>query len=136
VTARYWLTPPDLYAALDAEFHFDMDPCPYPFEEGYNGLAVPWGKSNYVNPPFCKKDAPFGGPSAFARKAVQEAERGATSVFILPVPHSIGLLLEAGAEIRNGGRVKWIEADTGEPCKIARRQMIAILRGKEGVEGK
>jgi hypothetical protein len=130
MTARYWLTPPYLYAALDAEFHFDMDPCPYPFEEGYNGLIVPWGRVNYVNPPFCKKDAPFGGPSAFVHKAIQEAELGSTSVFILPVPHSIGLLLEAGAEIRNGGRVRWIEADTGEPCKVARRQLIAVLRGK------
>ena len=27
---HYWLTPPDLYAALDAEFQFDFDPCPYP----------------------------------------------------------------------------------------------------------
>mgnify|MGYP001576709141 CR=1 FL=1 len=25
---RFWLTPPDTYAALDGEFHFDFDPCP------------------------------------------------------------------------------------------------------------
>src|SRR5574341_1877164 len=25
---HYWLTPPDLYARLDAEHHFDFDPCP------------------------------------------------------------------------------------------------------------
>jgi len=49
---HYWLTPPDLYARLDAEFHFDFDPCPYPLPPGFDGLACEWGKSNYVNPPF------------------------------------------------------------------------------------
>jgi phage N-6-adenine-methyltransferase len=30
----YWLTPPDIYAALDAEFHFDFDACPHPRPRG------------------------------------------------------------------------------------------------------
>ncbi len=25
---HYWLTPPQLFKALDEEFHFDFDPCP------------------------------------------------------------------------------------------------------------
>lgn len=49
---HYWLTPPDLYAKLDAEFHFDFDPCPYPLPDGFDGLMCEWGRSNYVNPPF------------------------------------------------------------------------------------
>jgi len=49
---HYWLTPPELYAELNAEFHFDFDPCPYPLPEGFDGLEREWGKSNYVNPPF------------------------------------------------------------------------------------
>lgn len=49
---HYWLTPPDLYKALDAEFGFDFDPCPYPVPAGFDGLTCEWGKSNYVNPPF------------------------------------------------------------------------------------
>jgi len=126
---KYWLTPPELYERLNNEFHFDCDPCPYPRGER-NSLTEPWGKNNYVNPPFCRKDAPFGGPSAFVRKAVEERDKGSTSVIILPVPHSIGLLLDAGAEVRNGGIVRWIEADTGKPCPHGHRQGLFILRGK------
>jgi hypothetical protein len=126
--SRYWLTPPALYELLDEEFGFDFDPCPFPRNE-FNGLIVPWGSVNYVNPPFCKKDAPFGGPSAFARKAIWEQRLGKTSVIILPAPNSIGLLLQAGAELRNGGYVRWLDAETKEPCPVARPQVIAVLRG-------
>ncbi len=49
---HYWLTPPQLYAELDAEFSFDFDPCPHPVPPGFDGLTCEWGKSNYVNPPF------------------------------------------------------------------------------------
>jgi len=125
--SKYWITPPDLYERLDAEFHFDFDPCPYP--RGRNTLIESWGKANYVNPPFCRKDAPDGGPSAFAHKAIAERDKGNTSVIILPVPNSIGILLEAGAEVRNAGVVRWLEADTGQPCPRGYRQGIFILRG-------
>lgn len=49
---HYWLTPPDLYARLNARFRFDFDPCPYPLPPGFDGLTCEWGRSNYVNPPF------------------------------------------------------------------------------------
>jgi hypothetical protein len=128
MTARYWITPPELYASLNADFNFDFDPCPYPRPESYNSLVLPWGQSNYVNPPFCKKDAPFGGPSAFARKAIAERDAGKTSVIILPLPNSLGLLLEAGAGIRYGGKVRWLETESKEPCPRAYRQAVVILR--------
>ena len=134
MSERYWLTPPELYAALDAEFEFDFDPCPYPRPEEYDSLVVPWGNSNYVNPPFCRKDAPFGGPSAFARKAIAERDAGKTSALILPLPNSLGLLLEAGAEIRYGGKVRWLEVGTQRPCSQARRQAIAVLKPGTGGE--
>ncbi len=110
---RFWCTPDETYAALHREFRFTFDPCPCPRPEGYNSLVEPWGERNYVNPPFLKIDAPFGGPSAFVRKAIAERDAGNLSVVILPVPWSIGLLLRAGAEIRDGGDVRWIDADTG-----------------------
>ena len=125
---KYWLTPPELHEKLDSEFHFDFDPCPYPRGD-YNSLVERWGKCNYVNPPFCKKDAPFGGPSAFARKAIAERNNGNTCVIILPLPNSVGLLLEAGAEVRYGGIIRWLEADTGQPCPKGYRQGVFILHG-------
>lgn len=51
-TKHYWLMPPDLFRPLQKEFNFDFDPCPFPRPEGFDGLEVNWGKSNWVNPPF------------------------------------------------------------------------------------
>lgn len=131
MSGRYWLTPPDLWQQLNEEFHFDFDPCPCPRPPEYNSLVVPWGKSNFVNPPFLHSDAPHGGPASFARKAIEEAQAGKTSVLILPVPWSIHLLMAAGAEIRYGGKVRWLEVETGEACKRNAPQVIAIVRGVE-----
>jgi len=46
----HWSTPKDVYNALDAEFHFDHDPCPLYGAE--SGLTECWGKVNFVNPPY------------------------------------------------------------------------------------
>ena len=126
--SRWWLTPPDFYAVLDAEFRFDFDPCPCPRPDGYNSLVLPWGKRNYVNPPFLHSDAPHGGPAAFVRKAIAERDAGNTSVLVLPVPWSIGLLMAAGAEIRYGGKVRWLDVDTGKQCGRNAPQVVAVLR--------
>ena len=124
---RYWLTPPDVYQSLDGEFHFDFDPCPYPRKSGYDGLTIEWGNSNYVNPPFRSKD---GSPTGFARKAIAEADKGKTSVLLIPVPSYVNLLLEAGAEVRSAGRVRWLEVETKEPYKSTSPIGCFILRGK------
>ena len=48
-----WRTPKALYDALDAEFHFDFDPCPA--NPTFDGLSMAWGERNYVNPPYGRK---------------------------------------------------------------------------------
>lgn len=127
---RYWLTPPAVYDKLNAEFRFDFDPCPHPHTDGYDSLTVDWGERNFVNPPFHQYDGIRGqGPTAFARKAIAEKAKGNTSVILLPVQSYINLLLEAGAELRSAGRIKWLEATTGEPCKSPSPIVCAILRG-------
>ena len=49
--SQEWRTPTDVYAALDGEFHFTLDPCMplYP----WSGLAVSWvGHRVFCNPPY------------------------------------------------------------------------------------
>lgn len=128
MNGQFWLTPPDVYKRLDSEFHFDFDPCPYPLPDGYNGLNVSWGRVNYVNPPFRKKDSPHGGATAFVRKAIAEKQHGNTTVLLIPVQSYVNLLLEAGAELRSAGRIKWRETTTGEPCKSPSPILCAVLR--------
>lgn len=129
---RYWLTPPEVYKKLDDEFHFDYDPCPCPVPEGHNALEVEWGQTSYVNPPFRKHDGIDGrGPTAFVRKAIEENKKGKTVVLMIPVQSYVNLLIEAGAELRSAGRVKWLEADTKEPCKSPSPIGCFILRGKD-----
>lgn len=49
-----WATPSDLYAALNAEFHFNFDPCPLEGEgDGLAPLFCEWrGKRVFCNPPY------------------------------------------------------------------------------------
>lgn len=108
---RYWASPPELYEPLDAEFHFDFDPCPNPRPPDFNGLLVPWGKRNWVNPPFT------GGVMAWCRKGVFERDHGNLSVFILPIyqVRAISYLDDCGAEIRYAGKPRWLSLEDGRP---------------------
>ncbi|MBA7641874.1 hypothetical protein ES703_49559 [subsurface metagenome] len=125
--SEFWITPKPLYESLNDEFAFDFDPCPYPRPPGYNSLDKPWGKMNYVNPPFRKADGPFGGPTAFARKAIEEKDKGNRSVLLLPVQSYVNLLLDAGARVRPLGRVKWLNGVSGQEVKDPSTVCIFVL---------
>jgi hypothetical protein len=128
---KYWLTPPNLMADLMAQYHFDFDACPYPRPEGYDSLILPWGQTNYANPPFHRDDGVNGkGPTAFVRKAIAEQALGKTSVLVLPAQLYITLLLDAGAEFSSLGRVRWLHTDSGQPCKSPSPIIKAVLHGK------
>lgn len=105
---HYWLTPPDIYEALDLEFKFDFDPCPYPKPDDFDGLEIPWGQSNYVNPP-------FNGPTKWVRKAIEEFKKGKKVVFVFPIDKWVHRMIEAGAEIRNLGDVRWLSIEDKKP---------------------
>jgi hypothetical protein len=108
---RYWQTPPDMMADLQAKYDFDFDPCPHPKPEDFDGLLVDWGQRNWVNPPFT------GGIMKWVHKAIAERERGKLSVIILPIyqVRAISVLDDVGAKIEYAGKPQWLALEDGEP---------------------
>lgn len=129
---HYWITPPELYNKLNDEFHFDFDPCPYPLPEGFDGLSAPWGKSNYVNPPFGSiiHNGRKKGPTAWVRKAIEEHGQGKSVVMVYPIDKWVLMMIKAGAEIRNLGDIRWLATEDGSPGKGTGRHIACfILKG-------
>ena len=127
---HYWLTPPDLYASLDAEFCFDFDPCPYPVPEGFDGLTCEWGQSNYVNPPFgsIMHQGKKKGPTAWVRKAIEENSKGKRVVLVYPVDKWVLMLTSAiGTPIRNLGDVRWHAIEDGSQGKGTGRHIACFI---------
>jgi site-specific DNA-methyltransferase (adenine-specific) len=119
-----WHTPKTLYADLDAEFHFNDDPCP---EGGMFGTERAWGTSTFCNPPY--------GPAIaeWLKKGVVEAEAGKTVVFLLPARTDVrwfhDIVLPNDPEIRFiKGRLKFTwNGKEGRPPFLS---MLVIFRGK------
>lgn len=116
---HYWLTPPDLYERLDAEFRFDFDPCPYPLPDGFDGLTCEWGRSNYVNPPFgsIMHEGKKKGVTAWVKKALLERSKGKRSVIVYPAQKWLLMLHEAAVGphsfVRNLGDIRWLAIEDG-----------------------
>jgi hypothetical protein len=130
---HYWLTPPELYAELDAEFAFDFDPCPYPLPEGFDGLTCEWGRSNYVNPPFGSiiHQGKKKGPTAWVRKAIEECRKGKRVVLVYPVDKWVLMLMAEilgdHAQVRNLGDVKWLATEDGSAGKGTGRHIACFI---------
>jgi site-specific DNA-methyltransferase (adenine-specific) len=70
-----WRTPKEYFDGLNAEFHFNHDPCPaHPL---IDGLLTEWGKTSFVNPP-------YNEISKWAKKAFEEHQKGKTVVMLIP----------------------------------------------------
>jgi hypothetical protein len=128
---HYWLTPPELYARLDAELHFDFDPCPYPLPEDFDGLRCEWGKSNYVNPPFgaIVHDGRKKGMTAWVRKAIVEWRKGKTVVLVYPLDKwvlEIFAALEIG-QVRNLKDVRWLATEDRQPGNGTGRHIACFI---------
>lgn len=83
-----WETPPDLFARLDARYHFTLDPCcthktakcTKHFTIKEDGLSKSWkGETAFVNPPYSR-----GKQAKWIRKAYEESLNGATVVLLIP----------------------------------------------------
>jgi len=127
---HYWLTPPELYVQLNAEFNFDFDPCPYPLPSGFDGLTCEWGQSNYVNPPF-GSIIHYGkkkGPTAWVRKAIIEQQKGKHVVLVYPVDKWVLMILGAiGTKVRNLGDVQWCATEDGSVGKGMGRHIACFI---------
>jgi hypothetical protein len=126
---HYWLTPPALYAQLDSEHHFTFDPCPYPKPDDFDGLTCEWGESNYVNPPFGSiiHQGKKKGPTAWARKAIEESKKGKRVVLVYPIDKWVLMLLAAGAKVTNLGDVRWVATEDGSIGKGTGRHIACFV---------
>lgn len=71
-----WRTPKAVYQTLDAEFHFDHDPCPPRYT--VDGLTSEWGAVNFVNPPYGT------ALPKWIQKGYEEWQKGKTVVMLIP----------------------------------------------------
>jgi hypothetical protein len=72
-----WQTPPELYNKLNSEFNFNFDPCPIDWEQGDpDGLAIEWGSSTFVNPPYSKV-------ALWIKKSHEEWKKGKNVVMLI-----------------------------------------------------
>ena len=131
---HYWLTPPDVLEQLYDEYQFDCDACPYPKPDDFDGLTDEWGESTYVNPPFGSivHNGKKKGPTAWARKAIEESKRGKSVVMVYPIDKWVLMLIEAGATVKNLGDVKWCATEDGSRGKGTGRHIALFhLDGKQ-----
>jgi hypothetical protein len=130
---HYWLTPPELYEKLNAEFKFDFDPCPFPKPADFDGLTCEWGQSNYVNPPFGSiiHEGRKKGPTAWVRKCIIEWQKGKRVVLVYPIDKWVLMLIKAivgeYGEIRNLGDVRWIATEDGSTGKGTGRHIAMFI---------
>ena len=133
-----WATPKALYDQLDAEFHFDFDPCPLNTGEithETNGLLIECGQRNFVNPPYSRKLK-----EAFVKLAIDYAKKGRLCVMLLPVSTSTALFHDFiqpnASEIRFlRGRVAFdgitASGERSNGLKGMHDSMIVIFKTKE-----
>lgn len=134
---HYWLTPwdsPEFVDLVSRYGPFTFDPCPCPKPEDFDGLTNEWGDVNYVNPPFgsIMHEGKKKGPTAWARKAIAEAEKGKRVVLVYPIDKWVLMLLKAGAKVENLGDVRWLATEDGSQGKGTGRHIAAfILDGRK-----
>ena len=131
---HYWITPPEVMEPLQAEFDFYFDPCPCPKPADFDGLTCEWGSSNYVNPPFGSilHQGKKKGPTAWARKAIEENAKGKRVVLVYPIDKWVLMLLKAGAKVRNLGDVRWLATEDRSQGKGTGRHIACFILEPEG----
>ena len=126
---HYWLTPLPLMKELNDEFGFTFDAAPFPKPDMFDGLTCEWGDVTYVNPPFGSiiHNGKKKGPTAWARKAIEECSKGKKVVMVYPIDKWVLMLIKAGAEIRNLGDVRGCAVEDGTSGKGTGRHIACFI---------
>ena len=132
---HYILTPDPMWEEIQKRHPGIVDVCSYPRPKGYDALKVPWPKISYANIPFGttidEKAGKKVGPTAWARKAIQEQAKGNSTLFVFPVDYFFYLLVKAGAVITSRGPVKWVAVEDGSSQPSGRNIVDIFLPGKK-----
>ncbi|EAP8141621.1 phage N-6-adenine-methyltransferase [Salmonella enterica subsp. enterica serovar Cerro] len=134
-----WRTPPALFAALDAEFCFQLDAAAAPHNAlcrkfitaEQNTLETPWG--DYLNVPgYVWLNPPYSDITPFVKKAAAESANQIGTVMLVPADTSVGWFKEAiqtASEVRfiTAGRLAFINPVTGKPVSGNSKGSILII---------
>ena len=138
-----WYTPPELFAELDQEFNFTLDPCATPqsalcdkyLTKADSGLSKIWSGRVFMNPPYGR------GLNKWVKKAYDSVRSSEAELVVALIPSSTETLwfhefiYPDKAEIRFlKGRVKFLQRCriTGNPIHYAgtatKGSMVVIWR--------
>lgn len=127
-----WRTPPEIFAALDAEFDFNIDVaasaenklCELFIDESLNALECDWlpdpdngiAEWHYI---WC--NPPYSDITPWVRKAAEQSKLGVGCVMLVMADTSVGWYTEAiktCQEVRFivGGRISFLDPETGKPA--------------------
>ncbi|MBT1882966.1 phage N-6-adenine-methyltransferase [Enterobacter mori] len=134
-----WRTPPALFAALDAEFCFQLDAAAAPYNalcrkfitDEQNTLETPW--ADYLNVPgYVWLNPPYSDITPFVKKAATESANQIGTVMLVPADTSVGWFKEAiqtASEVRfiTAGRLAFINPVTGKPVSGNNKGSMLII---------
>lgn len=134
-----WRTPPALFAALDAEFCFQLDAAAAPHNAlcrkfitaEQNTLETSW--ADYLNVPgYVWLNPPYSDITPFVKKAAAESINQIGTVMLVPADTSVGWFKEAiqtASEVRfiTAGRLAFINPVTGKPVSGNSKGSILII---------
>lgn len=123
-------TPPELFAALDAEFDFQIDVaasaenalCHVYISEENNALDMDWFPHDAKEPGiYSWANPPYSDITPWVRKAAEQAKLGIGCVMLVMADTSVGWYAEAiktCQEVRFivGGRISFLDPETGKPA--------------------
>ncbi len=130
---HYHLTPKKMWKEIQRQYPGIVDICPYPRPAGYDALKALWYKLNFANIPFgitINENGKKEGPTAWAKKGIQEQAKGNSTLYVYPVDYFLYLLIKAGAVITARGPVKWVATEDGSSQPSGRNIVDIFLPGK------